>query len=245
MSKGKQTLDLDLAEEEVLRVVLDPEEELEISSRCIVGKSYGSGRGIHGSGNRQNLFSFQFNSEMDLRTVLDREPWHFDKNVLVLKELGRGQQPADVSFNSAAFWVRIYELPMAARNQRILTLIFEKIGELVEIDTRSMEGFGRSIRAKIKIDLHKPLKGGIHMALQENKKIWIEFKYERLPSFCYICGLLGHLRRECDLVNGSEGLEDLPETKLPFGEWMRTSPIKKAAVCMEGNRRPVEQSSMH
>ncbi|KAL8461738.1 hypothetical protein ACS0TY_033006 [Phlomoides rotata] len=40
-----------------------------------------------------NLFSFQFRSESDMREVLDREPWHFDKNLLVLKVLKRGEQP--------------------------------------------------------------------------------------------------------------------------------------------------------
>ncbi|KAL8545825.1 hypothetical protein ACS0TY_005807 [Phlomoides rotata] len=171
MSKGKQVADLDLADEEVLRVDLDLEEKSEVSSWCLVGKvltnkplnAFGflesMKRAMAPTGGfaareiDKNLFSFQFNSEMDLRAVLEREPWHFDKNVLVLKEFGRGQQPADVNFNSAAFWVRIYELPMAARNQQILTLITGKIGELVELDTRSMEGFGQSIRAKIRIYL--------------------------------------------------------------------------------------------
>ncbi|KAL8515434.1 hypothetical protein ACS0TY_014215 [Phlomoides rotata] len=39
----------------------------------------------------QNLFSFQFRSETDLREVLAREPWHFDKHLLVLKELDMGE----------------------------------------------------------------------------------------------------------------------------------------------------------
>ncbi|KAL8543019.1 hypothetical protein ACS0TY_003771 [Phlomoides rotata] len=149
----------------------------------------------------KNLFSFHFNTETDMKKVLDREPWYFEKNMLVLKELGHGTQPAAVKLNSTAFWVRIYELPIAARNQRVITLVAGRIGELVEIDMRSMKGFGQSVRAKIRIDLHKPLKSGIHLEIQENKKIWVEFKYERLPSFCYICGLLGHMRRECDSGN--------------------------------------------
>ncbi|KAL8502305.1 hypothetical protein ACS0TY_021443 [Phlomoides rotata] len=179
-----------------------------------------------------------------MKAVLDREPCHFDKNVLVLKELGSGVQPATIEFNQAAFWVRIYELPMTARNQRIITLIAGRIGTLLEIDSRSLEGFGRSIRAKIRIDIRRPLRSGIHMEIQANKKMWVEFKYERLPSFCYICGMLGHMRKECDLGSGMEGLEALPETKLPFGEWMRASPSKNATIITEENQRSTEQSSL-
>lgn len=39
----------------------------------------------------QNLFTFQFNSVPDLNDILNREPWLFDMNLLMLKELGMGE----------------------------------------------------------------------------------------------------------------------------------------------------------
>ncbi|KAL8498713.1 hypothetical protein ACS0TY_021879 [Phlomoides rotata] len=106
----------------------------------------------------RNLFSFKFNYESDLKNVLDREPWLFEKNVVMLKELGRGEQPSAISFDCAVFWIHLYELPQAARNQSVIRLITDKNGELVEIDQHSMEGFGRSIRAKVSLDPKRPLK---------------------------------------------------------------------------------------
>ena len=47
---------------------------------------------------------------------------------------------------------------------------------------------------------------------------WISFKYERLPNFCYRCGMLSHGLRDCP-----EGkVEALPEiSALQYGAWLR------------------------
>ncbi|KAL8512077.1 hypothetical protein ACS0TY_018513 [Phlomoides rotata] len=51
----------------------------------------------------KNLFSFQFCSSQDMKEVLSREPWLFDKYIMSLKELGRGEQPSTVCFDSTPF----------------------------------------------------------------------------------------------------------------------------------------------
>ncbi|KAL8520178.1 hypothetical protein ACS0TY_010918 [Phlomoides rotata] len=252
----------EMEEEGVLRLDLGIESENENSTKCLIGtvfsqKQFNSfgfleamkramapTRGFEAREIGNNLFSFQFNSEDDMRAVLAREPWHFDKSVVMLQELNRGSQPSTITLTHAAFWVRIYDLPMAARTPGSINLIAGKIGGMVEIDQSSIKGFGRSVRVKIKIDLTKPLLKGIHLEIQRGRKLWIDFKYERLPSFCYICGSLGHMRRECHLLDGSKIIENLPDTKLPFGDWLRDSPGKKATVSMEVNPPKRESTSI-
>lgn len=58
-----------------------------------------------------NLVSFQFNSERDMRRVLDMEPWQLNKHVLVLRRMTDETQPSAMVFNRAPFWMRIYDLP--------------------------------------------------------------------------------------------------------------------------------------
>ncbi|KAL8525119.1 hypothetical protein ACS0TY_014655 [Phlomoides rotata] len=71
---------------------------------------------------------------------------------------------------------------------------------MVETDPTFLEGVSRSIHIKVKVDYRKPLKCGILLEMKDSKQGWVNFKYERLPSFCYLYGVLGHIRRECDLA---------------------------------------------
>lgn len=45
--------------------------------------------------------------------------------------------------------------------------------------------------------------------------MWVAFKYERLVSFCFQCGLIGHEVKSCD--------KPRPEATQAFeyGEWMK------------------------
>lgn len=47
----------------------------------------------------------------------------------------------------------------------------------------------------------------------------IYFQYERLGNFCYACGALDHLLRECDEFN-EDGREE-SEDAMKFGPWLR------------------------
>ncbi|KAL8499300.1 hypothetical protein ACS0TY_022325 [Phlomoides rotata] len=85
-------------------------------------------------------------------------------------------------------------------------LIAAKCGEILEVDKRSLEGLSRSVRIKVNVDLTKPLKKGIQLEIRDSQPIWAGIKYECLPSFCFFCDIIGHMRKECDLVDGSTDL---------------------------------------
>ncbi|KAL8473347.1 hypothetical protein ACS0TY_030250 [Phlomoides rotata] len=93
-----------------------------------------------------NLFSFQFRSKADLRDVLTMEPWHFDKHLLVLKELDMGEQPSTSQLQHTPFWICLYDLPMAARTMAHVSAIASRCGDMMEINRASLDGFSRSVR---------------------------------------------------------------------------------------------------
>lgn len=178
----------------------------------------------------KNLFSFQFRAHADLEEVLKKEPWHFEKNLVALKKLGDGEQPSSISFSSIAMWVRLYDQPWTARTEKNISSIAGRCGEVLEIDKQSMSGFGRSIRVRVQLDFTKPLKIGQKVAGTGRSPSWVPFKYERIPTFCYICGKIGHMKRECELTEEGSELLTIPDAKLPYGEWLKASPLRKASV---------------
>lgn len=45
--------------------------------------------------------------------------------------------------------------------------------------------------------------------------------YERLPTFCFLCGILGHGEAKCPLRYEEEFVA--PEGELPYGNWLRAT----------------------
>ncbi|MBA0862400.1 hypothetical protein Goshw_007960, partial [Gossypium schwendimanii] len=59
----------------------------------------------------------------------------------------------------------------------------------------------------------KPLRRGIFVSIGNENRVWIPFKYEKLPTFCFGCGRLGHGLQECTAIKPAEKnkiREDLP-----------------------------------
>ncbi|KAA3456108.1 reverse transcriptase [Gossypium australe] len=52
-------------------------------------------------------------------------------------------------------------------------------------------------RSSIKL---KPLRRGIFVSIEEQERVWIPFKYEKLPTFCFGCGRISHAFPSCEEV---------------------------------------------
>ncbi|KAH6760569.1 hypothetical protein C2S51_017518 [Perilla frutescens var. frutescens] len=189
-----------------------------------------------------NLFSFQFKNKKDMEKVIMMEPWTFNKHILVLKKASVDIQPSRMVLNSVPFWVRIYDLPLAGRNPGMVQQIGNRIGKFVELDTSTISGMNRSVRIKILFNLDQPLKRGTKIQLDRDKPLWLPVKYERLQSYCYWCGMLGHNVADCEKTEGVDinvaGKEDF----FKYGEWLRASPIKLAKVVIDQGFRDATSS---
>ncbi|XP_058775409.1 uncharacterized protein LOC131649675 [Vicia villosa] len=175
-----------------------------------------------------NLFLFRFSTKRDLENVMRNGPWSFDRYLLVLDRVSGEEQPSDLKMHYGEFWVRIYELPLMLRSEAIAQKMGNIIGEFVEMDMREAHRNGRFLRVKAKIDLKSSLKRGTVVRFK-GKNLRVYFKYERLPTFCFVCGRLGHQIKDCEEIDdlGDEGYEDLEEQELSYGAWLRASPLPR------------------
>ena len=65
-------------------------------------------------------------------------------------------------------------------------------------ETDDEVGGGRIMRIRVLVYITKPLCRGRKIGLSKGGEGWVSFKYERLPNFCYWCGILTHGEKDCN-----------------------------------------------
>ncbi|KAH9708700.1 reverse transcriptase domain-containing protein [Citrus sinensis] len=164
------------------------------------------------------LFLFQFFHKIDINRVIDSGPWTFDQHILIVQRLGAEDQPQQVPLFYTSFWTQIYNLPIGFQSEKILQSISNYIGKFVESDENNLKGIWRNyMRIRVAIDVRQPLKRRMRLKKADGDWMWVDFKYERLNVFCFICGLLGHTEKNCPSLYECT-TATIPK---PFGHWMK------------------------
>ncbi|XP_074295381.1 uncharacterized protein LOC141623203 [Silene latifolia] len=169
---------------------------------------------------KDKIFAFRFNCDKDKAKVVDGQPWHFDKYIWCFNDPCEEGKLTDTPLFNVPFWSRIYDLPLRGRsNEMNIRRIAAQLGMFVSLDTTPYPELERAVRVRILHDVRKPVRAHTSARMPYGLLTKFDVKYERLPIFCYGCGLLGHGEKECD-----EGPYE--ESELAFGEWLRASPKK-------------------
>lgn len=181
------------------------------------------GKGVYIKEVDVNLYVFQFYHEIDINRVIEGSPWSFNRKFLVFARMKEGDIPRAISLNSMDLWVQIHDLHAGFMTENVVREVGNYIGNFVESCPSNFTGVWREyLRVRVTIDLTKPLKRRMKIRKTGNDWFWIIFKYENVPTFCFICGMLGHADKFCGR------LFEVPENEItrPFGSWMR-APFRK------------------
>ncbi|KAI9174746.1 hypothetical protein LWI28_022207 [Acer negundo] len=97
------------------------------------------------------------------------------------------------------FWIQLHNLSIACLCRDVGVYLGGMVGEIKEIDVGEYwDCRGKFIKVKVIVDVSIPFKKGLRVGLAESQVICsVLICYERLPNFCYYCGLIRHLLREC------------------------------------------------
>lgn len=83
--------------------------------------------------------------------------------------------------------------------------IGKNMGSFMEVNQTASS---KSMRIRVMLDVSKPLVRGTRIGCGNGASKWIDIKYERMPIFCFTCGRIGHVDKDCG---------DISYT---FGEWL-------------------------
>lgn len=94
-----------------------------------------------------------------------------------------------------------------------------QLGQVLEVEVSDFGvQWARCLRVRVPIDVTKRLVCGKKINIGGEGR-WVQFKYERLPNFCYRCGLLSHALKDCLEVEARNTLSEKEE--LQYGAWLR------------------------
>ncbi|KAM1398236.1 hypothetical protein ACFX2I_015707 [Malus domestica] len=143
-------------------------------------------------------FMARFVGQRDMCRVLEAEkPWLFrDDLVLVVDGERRGRWADSLHF--VTMWVQIHGVPPLNMTKAVARAIGGLLGTVIRVDKDDgRDCIGRFLRVKITFDVREPLMRGANVDFLEEGTMWTDFRYEGLPSYCLICGKMGHVTQWC------------------------------------------------
>ncbi|XP_058722179.1 uncharacterized protein LOC131593650 [Vicia villosa] len=194
----------------------------------------------------ENMFLFQFYQHWDQERVLEGCTWLYDNFMLATRKLKFWEDPLAVPLDEVEIWVQIHQLPFGFMDEDFGVLIGNHIGKFIGYDTYNNYPVWRKyMRIKVAINVQLPLKKSWAFDRVEGEKVYLVFKFEKLGTFCFLYGIIGHSEKFCprklcsNLSNGANG----------WGNFLRAESIASGGNGGENkwlrNGRRIKESSLN
>lgn len=231
-----QNTELDFERCLVGRVLTRKQVHLEALERTLTS-AWDLTKGVRMQKIGENSLLFQFDHVIERNRVMWRGPWSFDRNLVVLRKIEKGQDPLEVDLSKCEFHVQVTGLPVISESEALAKLIGDALGTFVILDTGIEKSFLiTTMRLKVLLDVTKPLRRCMNIEGPRNNLICLNLSYERLSNFCYYCGVMGHIVKDCreclHLFGESDTIDD---SLLQYGDWLRAAPPKQPAKHLNGS----------
>ena len=154
--------------------------------------------------------------------------WNVQGELLTIRDWHLTMPINDLCFEEVSFWSRAMGVTHALLREENFITIAKKVGKLLVMDLHLKRDRWRGFfRFKVGLTISDgQLFSGFFLAIGNGKHSWVQVKYDRLANFCFHCGLFGHDRKTCSLVNPITitGLED--ETTSLHGPWLQSDYVE-------------------
>ncbi|KAM6592517.1 hypothetical protein CsatA_000220 [Cannabis sativa] len=192
--------------------------------RHMMASLWQPGKGVYIRELDTNRYLFQFYHEIDVQAVIDGSPWTFNRSPLIFHRLKRGEDPKLVRLHCLDLWVQIHDLKTGYMLEKVVRKAGDYVGKFIKTDAKNFNGIWREyLRVRATVDIDKPLKRRMKLCKDNGDWIWANFKYEHIPTFCFVCGIIGHSERFCPRRFD----EDYDPLVKPYGNGMRAQTKKK------------------
>jgi hypothetical protein len=172
---------------------------------------------------QQQFLQITMENTDDFKRIIKGSPWILRNSWLVVKEWEGNIKIEDMDFRFVPIWVQLWGLPLQIQTKDMGKKLGARIGRVEESEIYLYPEKARVVKIKVHIDTQKPLKAGIRIGNTVDGISWVDFRYEKLPLFCFQCGLIGHSEDYCK----RKGMIEHPNGVNPLGPWLRSNQFGK------------------
>jgi len=123
---------------------------------------------------------------------MEGSPWLFRGAAIVLEEYDGFSNVFLVQAEHDPLWTRIQGvIEVLMKRRELVEKVAKKVGNIITMVVKEDQiNSTPYLRAMVCLDLNKPLLRVVPTTLKERKQYLVQ--YEKLPSFCFFCGCMGH-----------------------------------------------------
>ncbi|XP_020261707.1 uncharacterized protein LOC109837769 [Asparagus officinalis] len=144
---------------------------------------------------KSGVFLFDFQSEQQMRKILEAGPWFFGSRPLVLKPWSIDTEMEKIQDCTYPMWVQFPNLRLNLWSQIGISKISSLIGCPITTDmltaTRQRLSFAR-VLLEVKLPLKEQLPDSIEIQGPDGEKYNQKVIYELKPKWCTFCNMVGH-----------------------------------------------------
>lgn len=143
-----------------------------------------------------------------------------------------------MDFTKTLIWVQVHVLLSNQLNSANIKVIGNFIDDFIKVDL-AQDGLiviPHFLRIRTLLDINKQLSIGFRCKRQSDTLHWASFQYEKLPDFCLLCSIIGHmgknypredLQPSVDTSKDCRPVDTSKDCRPPFGPWLKAFPRPK------------------
>lgn len=120
---------------------------------------------------------------------------------MLVRKLEVNEDPNVVRFETVPIWLQFKNIPACLLSKELARKLGRKIGHFIAIDNWARgDILDKILRARVHLPVARPLQCCVTLEDERNgEEVVVDVFYERLPSFCLCCGVIGHQEAACEL----------------------------------------------
>ncbi|KAE8785095.1 hypothetical protein D1007_41257 [Hordeum vulgare] len=138
-------------------------------------------------------------------------PWLFRNMVVLMCPYDEFSKTDEIEIVHMPIWLQIHKLPDAYCKQSVVEKLLKDAGEILDMRLNGNTR-GDYVRVRVKHDIQRPLTKFVSIVRAKERQVYL-VRYEKLARLCKVCGLIGHVFKECGL-----GMHD--EKKMKYDDWL-------------------------